>query len=119
MNGTLEKNMQRVRELLDKPEIFCQLVEECDELGQAAMKLRRAITRINPTPMTEAEAWRNLTIEIADVMGCLKVLQIETDTEEIQDIQEYKMDRWVRRIEEERQKQARMEKMLQETEGES
>lgn len=119
MIGNLEKNMQRVRELLDKPEIFCQLAEECDELGQAALKLRRAMTGTNPTPMTETDAWRNLTIELADVMGCLKVLQIETDTEEIQGIQEYKMDRWVRRIEEERQKRERMEKVLQGTEDES
>ena len=96
----MEKNMERVRELLDKPELFCQLAEECQELGKAALKLRRAMTGTNPTPLTETEAWRNLTTEIADVMACLKVLQIPTDDAMIRGIQEYKMGRWVRRLEE-------------------
>lgn len=113
------ENIEKVRELLDKPELLCQLAEECQELGQAALKLRRAMTGTNPTPMTETDAWRNMMIELADVMGVLKVLQIPTDDSEIKSVQAYKMARWVRRIEEERQKQDRMEKLLHETEGES
>lgn len=95
----MEKNMERVRELLDKPELLCQLAEECQELGKAALKLRRAMTGTNPTPMTETDAWRNLTIEVADVMNALEVLQIPTDDAMVQGIRADKMKRWVRRLE--------------------
>ena len=113
MNGTLEKNTQRVREILDKPELFCQLAEECDELGKAALKLRRAITGINPVRMTEADAWRNLHIELADVMNSLDALQIPTDDALVMSIREEKMERWVRSLEE------RYAKHKRKTEGES
>lgn len=96
----MTKDMERVRELLDKPELLCQLAEECQELGKVALKLRRAITGTNPTPMTETDAWRNLTIEVADVMNSLEVLQIPTDDAMVQGIRADKMKRWVRRLEE-------------------
>lgn len=95
----MEKNMERVRELLDKPELLCQLAEECQELGKAALKLRRAITGINPVRMTETDAWRNLHIELADVMNSLDALQIPTDDALIMSIREEKMERWVSSLE--------------------
>lgn len=95
----MEENVKRVRELLGRPELLCQLAEECNELGKAALKLRRVITGINPTPLTETEAWRNITEEVADVMGVLKALQIPVDDAVVQIIQEKKFQRWVNRLE--------------------
>lgn len=37
---------------LSKEEILCQIAEEASELAQAALKLRRAITGLNPTPLS-------------------------------------------------------------------
>lgn len=93
------ENITKVREMLDRPELLCQLAEECAELGKAALKLRRAITGENPTPYTEAEAWKNFNEEVADVTGVLKALNIPTDDEVIRGIQENKFLRWVRRLE--------------------
>lgn len=94
------ENIKKVQGFLDKPELLCQLAEECQELGKAALKLRRAMTGTNPTPMTETDAWRKFNEEVADVMAVLKVLQIPTDDALVQGIQQDKMNRWVRRLEE-------------------
>ena len=48
-------------------EILCQLAEEASELSQAALKLRRAITGTNPTPVSESTATDDLFEELADV----------------------------------------------------
>lgn len=98
----MHENIKRVREYLDKPELFCQLAEECAELGKAALKLRRVMTNTNPTPYTESEVWENFTEEVADVMGVLKALEIPTDDAGVQEIQKHKFQRWVRRLEEEK-----------------
>lgn len=95
----MKENVERVRELLDKPELLCQLAEECNELGKAALKLRRAMTGINPTPLTEAEAWRNITEEAADVMLVLDCLNIPTGDKLTLEIMGYKAQRWVNRLE--------------------
>lgn len=96
----MNENIEKVRMMLDKPELLCQLAEECAELGKAALKLRRVMTGTNPTPLTDEEAWKNFTEEVSDVMGVLKTLDISTHTVVIQEIQEYKFERWVRRLEE-------------------
>lgn len=95
----MQNNMERVRELLDRTELLCQLAEECMELGKAALKLRRVQTGTNPTPITEAEAWGNLTEEVADVLLLLKILKIPTDDSVVEEIQRYKSGRWVGRLE--------------------
>lgn len=96
----MTKAMERVREILDKPELLCQLAEECQELGKAALKLRRAMTGTNPTPVTENDAWDNLTEEVADVLLTLKVLEVPTDDAAVREIQGYKMARFIHRLEE-------------------
>lgn len=58
---------------LSREDILCQLAEEASELSQAALKLRRAITGTNPTPVSEDEALHNLCEEIADVSLTEKV----------------------------------------------
>lgn len=56
-----EKPENRLRVLLSEDAILCQLAEECSELAQAALKLKRAKKpHINPTTKTEEEARENL-----------------------------------------------------------
>ena len=66
----MEKIMLPVNELL------CGLAEECSELAQAALKLRRAYDQTNPTPMDPDDAYEKLMQEIADVEVYLEQLQI-------------------------------------------
>ncbi|MBR1616316.1 MAG: hypothetical protein IJ673_12700, partial [Treponema sp.] len=56
-----------IRDRLGLEELLTQLAEECGELTQAALKLRRAITSRNPTPVTRQEAVEKLHEEAADV----------------------------------------------------
>lgn len=98
-NEEMMKNIEKIQHILDVGELLCQLAEECSELAQAALKLRRAHEGINPTPVSEEVATYQLTEEVADVMGCLKVLEIPTDDETIQSYQRYKFERWVKRLE--------------------
>lgn len=95
----MEENIKKVQELLGDSEVLCQLSEECDELAKAALKLRRAHEGINPTPMSEELAALHLYEEVADVMNCLRVLQIKIDGNTIQNYQKYKLERWVKRLE--------------------
>ena len=66
----MEKIMLPVNELL------CGLAEECAELGQAALKLRRAYDQTNPTPIDPDDAYEKMMQEIADVMVYLDQLPI-------------------------------------------
>lgn len=58
---------------LSDEDILCQIAEEAAELAQAALKLRRAITGTNPTPVSVDEALHNLHEEIIDVSLAEKV----------------------------------------------
>ncbi len=95
------KGIDIVRAHLQPAELYAQLAEEATELAKAALKMRRAITDMNPTPVTEAEAYGNLIEEVADVRGCLMALEIGTDSGTIQSIasiSEIKMARWATRL---------------------
>lgn len=70
---------------LPKAEILAQLAEEASELAQAALKLRRAIDKENPTPKSKAEATDDLIEEIADVQLCLEVLFYDSDLGDLDD----------------------------------
>lgn len=94
-----ENYVERVRAHLTDSELLCQLAEECAELAQAALKLRRVITGDNPTPVSEREASADFVEEVADVMGCLMALEFPTGCGEIRDIQESKFRRWAERLE--------------------
>ena len=52
---------------LSREDILCQLAEEASELSQAALKLRRAITGTNLTPVSENDVKHTLNEEIVDV----------------------------------------------------
>ena len=58
---------------LSEEDILCQISEEAAELAQAALKLRRAITGTNPTPVSGDEALHNLYEESIDVSLAEKV----------------------------------------------
>ena len=61
-----KSSIEIVRDHLDQPELLVQLAEEATELAQAALKLRRAYTGVNPTPITAKDAYQGLLEEIAD-----------------------------------------------------
>lgn len=63
-----------IKDYLPETEILAQLAEECAELSQAALKLRRVLDKTNPTPVTEQEARNQLIEEISDVVCCLSEL---------------------------------------------
>ena len=86
---------------LSREELLAQLAEECSEAAQAALKLRRAGSGENPTPVSE---------ELADVMLSASVLfgcefedndsrnLCEEVSDEIADIAGEKLDRWRNRL---------------------
>jgi NTP pyrophosphatase (non-canonical NTP hydrolase) len=61
----------KIMAMLSPAERLTQLAEECAELGQAALKLRRALTGINPTPVEQGDAASALMEETADVLLCM------------------------------------------------
>ena len=82
---------------LSESERYAQLAEECNELGKAALKIRRIITPgASPTPMTIEAALDNLHEEFADVLVCCDVLPI--DWAKIHDIERKKSERWAKRL---------------------
>ena len=77
-------------------ELLAGLAEECCELGQAALKYRRAVDGTNPTPMTIPEANENLVEEIADVLLYLSL--IPHDEIRVSEIMYEKRERWKARL---------------------
>ena len=62
-------DLEYIAENLSDEDILCQIAEEAAELAQAALKLRRAITQTNPTPVTAEKAADNLIEEYGDTVG--------------------------------------------------
>lgn len=88
--------------LVPMDELLCQLAEEASELAQAALKLRRTLSNVNPTPTTRREAEDALLEEIADVKLCLHVAGLESCPRKIKvnGIISSKAARWLKRLEE-------------------
>lgn len=99
----MKNDIEYVRQKLSKEELLAQLAEECAELGKAALKLRRAYSGANPTPLSREEAFGNLVEEIADVALCLEVLCLNTDevAHDCCRIWKEKSARWKKRLVEE------------------
>ena len=89
---------EKIKQHLPEDELLLQLAEECAELAQAALKLRRALTGINPTPITEDEARGNLVEEVADVACVANLLLDAEDSIAMYDIIEWKKARWAARL---------------------
>lgn len=90
---------EKIKQRLPQDELLAQLAEECSELSQAALKLRRALTGINPTPVTAEDARMNLVEETADVYNVLGLLLDAEDNAEIYSIIRRKKARWLNRLE--------------------
>ena len=90
---------EKIKQHIPQDELLAQLVEECAELSQATLKLRRALTGINPTPVTADEARKNLVEEAADVYNVLGLLLDAVDNAEIYSIIRRKKERWLKRLE--------------------
>ena len=90
---------------LTEAEVLCQLAEECCELSHAALKLRRALTGNNPTPVPAEAAEAALAEELADVMLTWAVYSRgrypdEAIDDRLQDMAEEKARRWLHRLKE-------------------
>ena len=81
-------------------DMLCQLAEECSELAQAALKLRRTFEGTSPTPTSKETAEANLREEIADVMltALYSIGISEEAIKEIMDIMDAKETRWAKRL---------------------
>jgi NTP pyrophosphatase (non-canonical NTP hydrolase) len=90
-----------IREKLPQEEVLRQLAEEAAEVAQAALKMCRAITGINPTPVTVQEAYEGLLEEIGDVNNCLVVLGYDRSIEMVRTSMKAneKLHRWADRLE--------------------
>lgn len=95
----MDRLNKKIKQHLPQDELLAQLAEECAELSQAALKLRRALTGINPTPVAADEARRNLVEEVADVYNVLGLLLDAEDNAEIYSIIRRKKERWLKRLE--------------------
>ena len=94
------KDVEIVRRYLDDAEILLSLAEEASGLNHAALKLRRAITKINPTPVTVGEAQDMVITELADIANTLDALRFFGVTEKMLVAAEKpaKMARWAERL---------------------
>ena len=77
-------------------ELLCGLAEECSELAQAALKLRRSYDQTNPTPVDPDNAFEKLCEEIADVL--LYIEQVTVPMTNILEIKQRKLKRWQIRL---------------------
>ena len=90
--------ISHIQKKLSVPELLCQLSEEASELAKAALKLRRAITGDNPTPVTPEQARKDLLEEVADVFLCLRTLEIPLDPAAYYQTMNAKDHRWSERL---------------------
>lgn len=97
--------MAKIIQYISQGEILAQMAEEMTEAAQAALKLRRALDDLNPTPTTIPECWESLQEEIGDVMNCIDALMLEDSQNyhafmsECGKKAEPKMERWKQRLE--------------------
>lgn len=81
-------------------ELLAQLAEEATELAHAALKLRRAYSGQNPTPVSSQKAFENLLEEIADIYVCIHVLGLDWGVNQtrISRTMFSKIERWADRL---------------------
>lgn len=99
----IDGNISEIRDNTPVPEQLTMLAEECAELSQAALKLRRTIDHnASPTSTTYDYALDNFREEIADVLVCIRIIGGYLDYMEpcasVADIMEYKVKRWCDRL---------------------
>lgn len=85
-----------IKKSIPVTELLAGLAEECTELAQAALKLRRVYDKTNPTPKKEQDAIEDLYEEIADVKLYCSMLDIPVSY--ISNIMRCKQMRWESRL---------------------
>ena len=100
-------NLEYIAANLSDEDILCQIAEEAAELAQAALKLRRAITQTNPTPVSDEEAVDSIIEEYADTIGAFEIWAAKCGGDgvrivgaDIAEIIDKKYSRWAQRIKE-------------------
>ena len=91
-------SIEYILEKTPPAELLAGLAEEAAELAQAALKMRRVITGVSPTPTTREKAYEGLQEEIADVMLFLKLLDLDRHQFEYRKIMQAKIARWADRL---------------------
>ena len=95
-----QEDYEAVRRGCTVADQLTQLAEECAELVQAALKLRRAIgNTTSPTPTSEAAARAALIEEAADVLVCLDVVLEAREMAALDRTLTRKLGRWHERLE--------------------
>lgn len=89
---------------LGEAELLIQYAEELAEEAKAALKLARVLRGINPTPVTEMEARKDLVEEYNDIINCARDLGLKESEELIRLKQERFAMRW--RVKERTRQQA-------------
>jgi NTP pyrophosphatase (non-canonical NTP hydrolase) len=89
--------MMDIRAKIPVCELLAGLAEECSELAQAALKLRRCYDGTNPTPADPDRQYECLLEEIGDVELYLDQLMINRGV--IADYKKMKLERWQKRLE--------------------
>lgn len=92
-------NIEYISIHLSRCEILARLADEAIELAQAALKLRRTLDDVNPTPVTLPEACDNLAAEYAEVSLCIGLLLALEYTKKSLDISMKNAARWQQRLE--------------------
>ena len=96
--------IETIRNKTPYTEQLAILAEECTELAQAALKMRRVVDlNASPTDETIESAVRNMREEVADVLTCMLVIgDYINDIEPSPSVKrtiDYKIKRWCDRIE--------------------
>lgn len=98
-NGQNRIDRRDIPSFLPTWELLAMLAEECCELGQAALKVRRCLDDLNPTRMTFNEALAHLNEEWADVLLVIRQLNI-IDQPLVYEIMKEKHERWLNHLRE-------------------
>ena len=76
MPTPMENYALRISDALGSRARYEALAEECAELAQACMKMCRAISGENPTPIDIGDAVDMVTDEMLDVISCIVVVSV-------------------------------------------
>ena len=98
-------NLEYIAANLSDEDILCQIAEEAAELAQTALKLRRAITGTNPTPVTIEKAVDDLFEEYDDTVIAFSAYLVKHNVIDRKGVAALEQDnpkfnRWAQRIKE-------------------
>ena len=96
--------MDKISDYLSTGDLLCQLAQECSELAQAALKLKRAMEGTNPPQRNILECWDDLDEEIAVVFLVIQQMGLidREHTKKFVAIAAKKEERWLHRLQKNR-----------------